>query len=135
MDKLNKGSVIIVEDDMLLSLVQGRIVNKLGYDVVAKAVDGADAIQKVKAYNPDILLMDISIKGSIDGIETVAEIRKFSDVPVIYLSGSSDKISVERARKTGFSDFLIKPVSIEDMSEPLAKAMSERESKRLSQAS
>lgn len=135
MDKHMKGSVIIVEDDMLLSLVQGRIVNKLGYDVVAKAVDGADAIQKVKAYNPDILLMDISIKGSIDGIETVAEIRKFSDVPVIYLSGSSDKISVERARKTGFSDFLIKPVSIEDMSEPLAKAMSERESKRLSQAS
>lgn len=130
-----KGSVIIVEDDMLLSLVEGRIVNKLGYDVVAKAVDGADAIQKVKAYNPDILIMDISIKGSIDGIETVSEIRKFSDVPVIYLSGSSDKLSVERAKKTNYSDFLIKPVSVEDMTEPLEKAMSLRESKMLSQAS
>lgn len=135
MSKHMKGSVIIVEDDMLLSLVEGRIVNKLGYDVVAKAVDGADAIQKVKAYNPDILIMDISIKGSIDGIETVSEIRKFSDVPVIYLSGSSDKLSVERAKKTNYSDFLIKPVSVEDMTEPLEKAMSLRESKMLSQAS
>lgn len=135
MKKVSKGSVVIVEDDMLLSLVEGRIVNKLGYHVVAKSVTGEDAIQQIKAHDPDVVIMDISLKGELDGIETVKRVRSFSDVPVIYLSGSSDKISVERARKTQFTDFLIKPISLGDLVEPMKKALSEKRAKVISHAS
>lgn len=134
MKKVSKGSVVIVEDDMLLSLVEGRIVNKLGYHVVAKSVTGEDAIQQIKAHDPDVVIMDISLKGELDGIETVKRVRSFSDVPVIYLSGSSDKISVERARKTQFTDFLIKPISLGDLVEPMKKALSEKRAKVISHA-
>ncbi len=115
--------ILIVEDDMLLSLVEERLVLKLGYSVAGKAVSGEEAIEKTKNLDPDLILMDISLRGKLDGVETMKLIRKFSSVPVIYLSGNSDKISVERAKKTGFVDYLIKPVTENDLNTPIAKAL------------
>ena len=118
-EKLHK--ILIVEDDMLLSLVQKRLVEKLGYTVLGKAETGEQAIEMVKDLSPDLVMMDISLKGNMDGIQTMHQIRQFSDVPVIYLSGNSDKHSIERARKTGYVDYLVKPVAESDISYPLRK--------------
>jgi response regulator of citrate/malate metabolism len=124
MEKTNiKGTVIIVEDDMLLSLVEERIVEKLGFNVIAKAVSGEEAIIKIKKYQPDVVVMDISLKGDIDGIETVGRIRSFTNVPVIYISGNTDKQHIARAKKTGFVAFLVKPLSHNDMVLPMEKAI------------
>lgn len=119
-----KGKVLIVEDDTLLSLVEERLIVNLGYKVVDKAVSGKEAIEKVKIHHPDVVIMDLSLEGSMDGIETMKAIKTFSDVPVIYLSGSSDKHHMERAKKTNVIDFLYKPVSAEQIVLPLKKAMS-----------
>lgn len=115
--------VLIVEDDMLLSLVEERMIVRLGYRVVGKAVSGEEAIEKVKNLCPDVIVMDISLKGQLDGIETMNKIKTFSDVPVIYLSGNSDKHNMQRAKKTNFIDYLIKPVTVEELEKPLQKAM------------
>jgi CheY-like chemotaxis protein len=124
-----------VEDDMLLSLVQGRIITRLGYEVVAKVVTGEDAIQKIKVLDPDVVIMDINLKGEIDGIEAMSRVRSFSDVPVIFLSGNSDKQTVEQAKKTGHAHFLLKPVSTGDLREPLRRAVNRKRSKTLTHAS
>lgn len=126
MEKSHKGSVLIVEDDMLLSMVEERLITRLGFDVIGKVDKGADAIEKTAELNPDIIVMDISLKGDMDGIETMERIRKESSVPVIYLSGSSDRYSYERAKKTGFTDYLTKPVTSGDLKEPLSLALSQR---------
>jgi CheY-like chemotaxis protein len=126
MEKDHKGSVLIVEDDMLLSMVEERLIKKLGYDVVAKVTKGSEAVDKVENLNPDIIIMDINIKGEMDGIETMQTIRKKSDVPVIYLSGSGDRYSYERAKKTGFTDYLTKPVTGDDLEEPLQTALQQK---------
>ncbi len=118
-----KGKVLIVEDDMLLSMVEERLIKRLGFDVVGKVTKGCEAIEKVEELNPDIVVMDISLKGDMDGIEAMEVIREKSDVPVIYLSGSGDRYSLERAKKTGFTDFLTKPVTGGDLKEPLYMAM------------
>lgn len=118
-----KGRILIVEDDMLLSLVEERLILKLGYSIAGKAVSGDEAIQKTKDLDPDLILMDISLRGQMDGVETMKMIRKFSNVPVIYLSGNPDKLSVERAKKTNFVDYLIKPVSESDLNIPIARAL------------
>ncbi|MEX2368505.1 MAG: response regulator, partial [Balneolaceae bacterium] len=86
------------------------------------ASSGHEAIRMTSELNPDILLMDISLNGEMDGIEAVEEIRKNSSVAVIYLSGNSDKFNYERAKKTGFISYLVKPVTQEDLKEPLLKA-------------
>lgn len=120
-DKTIKN-VLIVEDDMLLSLVEERLIEKMGHKVVAKVGTGKEAIDKAKELTPDIILMDIVLKGDIDGIEAMEEIRKHSNVPVVYLSGNSDRFNFERAKKTGFTDYLVKPITSNDLYKPFEKA-------------
>ena len=120
-----KGRVLIVEDDLLLSMVEERLIQNLGYSVVGKAEKGSEAVSKVAELNPDIVIMDISLKGEIDGVETMQKIRENSNVPVIYLSGSADRYHYERAKKTGFAEFLEKPVTSGDLEEPLHEALNQ----------
>lgn len=124
MKRLNrKARVCIVEDDKLLALVEKRLVEKLGYEVVGQAATGEDAIRMVQDLEPDIIIMDISLKGSMDGIETVERIRQeHYPLPVIFLSGNSDRMHLERAKKAGFTDYLVKPVTLQELSAPLLKA-------------
>ncbi|WP_138432060.1 response regulator [Fodinibius saliphilus] len=123
MSSKSNGRILIVEDDLLLSMVEERLIQKLGHDVVGKAESGLEALDKVSELNPDVVIMDISLDGDLDGIETVQKIREESDVPVIYLSGSSDRYQYERAQKTGCVEFLTKPITGGDLKEPLSKAL------------
>ncbi|MDX1639917.1 MAG: response regulator, partial [Balneolaceae bacterium] len=102
--------ILIVEDDMLLSLVEERLIEKLGYRVAGKTGSGREAVQMVKDVQPDLILMDIILKDDMDGIEAMEQIREISDVSVIYLSGNSDRYNYERAKQTDFVDYLVKPV-------------------------
>lgn len=126
MDINNSSRVLIVEDDMLLSMVEERLISNLGYNVVDKVRSGSEAIKKVFELNPDLIVMDISLKGDMDGIETMEIIRKDSEVPVIYLSGSSDRYDYERAKKTNFTGYLVKPVTSGDLKKPFEKALGRR---------
>lgn len=122
MNKQSVKNVLIVEDDMLLSLVEERLVEKMGHEVVAKVCCGRDAIDKARELSPDIILMDIVLKGDMDGIQAMEEIRKHSNVPVVYLSGNSDRFNYERAKKTGFVDYLVKPINSNDLYKPFENA-------------
>ena len=83
--------VLIVEDDFMICLVNKKSIELMGHTVVGSVTNGADAIKITKQLNPDVILMDIRLKGDMDGIDTMNEIAKFSNVPVIYLSGNSDE--------------------------------------------
>lgn len=130
----SKYKVLIVEDDMLLSLVEERLLSRMGYDVVGKAIAGEEAIQKAIMLNPDVIMMDIFLKGEMDGVQAMEEIRKVSDVPVIYLSGNSDKFNYERAKKTNFIEYLVKPITSDDLVKPLNKALKLDTKKKLNRA-
>ena len=125
MGKNTARKVLIVEDDMLLSLVEERLIQKLGHTVVGKVTSGEEAIEKSKELNPDLILMDIVLKGKMDGIEAMEKIREDSDVPVIYLSGNSDRYNFERAKKTNFTEYLVKPITTNDLKEPLELAFND----------
>lgn len=113
--------ILIVEDDMILSMVNKHYVESLGHQVVLSVRNGLDAIAAAKKYNPDIILMDIRIEGEMDGIEVMEQIQNFSDVKVIYLTGNSELSTKHRAEKTNMLDFCIKPVSIDDIKAAIEK--------------
>ncbi|MGZ3864916.1 MAG: response regulator [Bacteroidia bacterium] len=107
--------VLVVEDDSMLSFMHKKILEKMGHKVVATVNCGEDAITAAKEHEPDIILMDLILKGRMDGVETMTTIGKFSPVPVIYLSGNSYEDYKERAAKTNMIAFCSKPVHIEGL--------------------
>ncbi len=109
----NQKTVMIVEDDLILNLLYESYLEKLGYGAEGELVYGKTAIEVAKRIKPDLILMDISLEGNMDGIDAMLEIRKFSDVPVIYITGNSDPYHVERAKETNYIDYLVKPIEFD----------------------
>ena len=114
--------VMIVEDDLILNLLYESYMEKLGFDTEGELVYGKTAIEMAKEFKPDLILMDISLEGDMDGIDAMLEIRKFSDVPVIYITGNSDKAHQIRAEDTNYTDYLIKPIEFNELKTSLTKA-------------
>ncbi|HEX4351423.1 MAG TPA: response regulator, partial [Polyangiales bacterium] len=103
-------TVLIVEDERVVAKDLQRSLINLGYDVPTTAASADDAIRAASERCPDLVLMDIRIKGALDGIDTAGILRSRFDVPVIYLTAYADDATVERAKKTEPHAYLLKPV-------------------------
>ncbi len=115
-------NILVVEDDKVLSLLLTRMVEKTGNAVIGSAVAGSEAIQKAEKLSPDLILMDIMLEDDIDGIDAMLEIRKKNlDTPVIYITGNSDIYNRERAKKTNYIEYLVKPISYDLLKETINK--------------
>lgn len=119
-----KKKVIIVEDDLILNLLYESYLERLGFQTEGELVYGKTAIETAKKIDPDLIIMDISLEGEIDGIEAMNKIRQFSDVPVIYITGNSDPYHVERSKDTNPLDYLTKPIEFEDLKVSIDKHFS-----------
>lgn len=108
-------TVMVVEDDLILNLVYKKYVRSLGFILVGQPISGKEAIETAKREKPDLIIMDIGLQGELDGIETIQEIRKFSDCPLIYLSANSSAYYKSRAKQLGYHEFLVKPVGFHDL--------------------
>ncbi|MCP9292744.1 response regulator [Gracilimonas sediminicola] len=120
--------IIIVEDDKVLSLLLSKMIERLNYEVIEIITKGHEAIEKIDALNPDLVLMDIMLEDDVDGIDAMTALReKANDVPVIYITGNSDPLNRERAKTTDFIDYLIKPVSFDELKSTINR-LAEKES-------
>lgn len=102
-------SVFIVEDEKITAEDISEIVTKLGYRVLGTARSGEKALEVLAKDRPDLVLMDIHLSGTIDGIETAGQIRTLYDIPVIFLTAHADDESLERAQVTEPYGYIIKP--------------------------
>ncbi len=100
---------MIVEDEIIIAIDLKIRLENLGYNVLGISVNGRDAIKKTGEKSPDLVLMDILLKGEIDGIEAAKRIRKLYDIPFIYLTGSDDDSLIERSKQTDPSGYISKP--------------------------
>ncbi len=101
--------ILIVEDEAIVLLdIRSRLAG-LGYSIVGTASTGDEAIVKANATRPDVILMDIGLKGDIDGISASETIRKTQDTPIIYLTANSDITTLQRAKITGPFGYVLKP--------------------------
>ena len=104
-----KPKVLIVEDDnVILSIERWRLSN-LGYEICGSAGTGAEAIECVAKMQPDIVLMDITLNGAMDGIETAGQIKKKFNIPVIFVSSHTDGEIITRAKAVNPDGFIKKP--------------------------
>lgn len=108
---MQQKKILIVEDEGVVALSLQSLLTKMGYTIVGTAITGDEAITLAREKHPDVILMDIHIKGSLDGIQTTEKINEFSDVPVIFLTAYADDETVSRALKTRSHSYLVKPVN------------------------
>jgi len=116
-------SVLIVEDELVIAMDLRLSLEAMGYDVPAIAFSGHDAILQAASLKPDIILMDITLKGDMDGISAVEHIQREMDVQVIYVTGNSDESTMERAMHTGPAGYIRKPVIVERLQVEIEKAV------------
>jgi signal transduction histidine kinase len=105
------SKILIVEDSQLVSFHMKNVLEDEGYEVMETLKSGEEAIEFVKHYKPDLILMDIMLDGKIDGIETSIIINEMNDIPIIYLTALFDKETLERANPTFPYSYLNKPFS------------------------
>ncbi len=101
--------ILIVEDESIVALELESRLCDLGYSVCGIVVSGDEAIKLTKEHIPNIILMDINIKGPIDGVQTAEKIKEIFDIPIIFLTAFTDPNTLERAKITGPYGYIVKP--------------------------
>ena len=101
--------ILIVEDELLVSVDLKHILESMDYDVIGSASSGEEAISIAGKTFPDIVLMDIMLKGDLDGIETAVLINNLYDIPIVYLTAYHTSEILERAKKAEPYGYIVKP--------------------------
>ena len=112
MEQVTKKA-IIVEDNLILSVLYENSLREMVFKTVGEIRDGETAVKMVRKYDPDVVIMDILLEGSMDGIQAAHEIREFTDVPILFITGNSDERYMSRAKRVTNSQFLFKPITEE----------------------
>ncbi len=118
-----KSCILVVEDEAIVAMGIKQKLEDLGHQVVDIVFTGEDAVQTALKKEPDLILMDIVLKGNMDGIEAATRIRKKMDIPVIYLTAYSDEEVLERARMTEPYGYIIKPFKKSELNANIEMAL------------
>jgi hypothetical protein len=103
--------ILVVEDEGIVARDLASALTELGYSVPATVATGEEAVDRVRDLRPDVVLMDIRLPGSVDGIQAASSVRREHDIPVIYLTAHSDDETLRRAMQTEPLGYLVKPFS------------------------
>jgi PAS domain S-box-containing protein len=101
--------ILIVEDEALVAISIRKKLEKNGYEVIDISTSGEEALRACNGQRPDLVLMDIKLKGDMDGIEAAERIREMHDLPVIYLTAFSNVEILERAKISAPYGYIVKP--------------------------
>jgi len=118
--------ILVVEDERVVARDIEKRLKKLGYVVPASVASGEAAVEKVAELQPDLVLMDIRLKGRMDGIEAAEQIRDDFDTPVIYLTAYVDDATLQRAKVTEPFGYIVKPFDERDLQVAIEVALRRR---------
>lgn len=127
---MSRANILVVEDEMIVAKdIQNRLI-KLGYNVTGIVDNGKEAIRQAKKIRPDLVLMDIKLKGEMDGVEAAKEIYTCFNIPVIYLTANADKTTLERAKTAEPFGYIIKPFKERELNTTIEITLSKHQLER-----
>lgn len=110
-----KIKILIVEDEAIFAMSMKRVLVKSGYHVIKPVSTGEEAVEKAKQEKPDLIIMDVSLAGKMDGFEAANRIRSLCDSPIIIISGYQKEELSDMIKSVGSSIFLAKPFDPEEL--------------------
>lgn len=120
---MSKTKILVVEDERIVAKDIQNTLRNLGYEVPAVASTGNEAVKKAGEIKPDIVIMDIVLKGDVDGIEAASAIRSLYKIPIIYLTAYEDEETLDRAKITDPLGYILKPYEERDLHTALEIAL------------
>jgi diguanylate cyclase (GGDEF)-like protein/PAS domain S-box-containing protein len=106
---MRKVQILVVEDENIVAKDLQQRLKALGYEIPAVASSGEEAVRKAEESQPDLVLMDIRLKGNMDGVETADIMRRKFNIPVVYLTAYADNHTLQRAKITEPFGYILKP--------------------------
>ncbi len=116
-------NILIVEDDKPSGLILKKLLDKSGYNVINVVESGEEAINSLQTVKPELILMDISLAGDIDGIETAERIYQEHNIPFIYITAGTDDTTFERAKKSLPFNYIVKPFNSKMLNSAIKMAL------------
>jgi CheY-like chemotaxis protein len=110
-----KAKILVVEDEKIVAMDIRKILLDAGYEISSIVYSGEEAITKVRETKPDLILMDILLKGKMTGIDAARIISQYFDVPIIYLTALASDDSLLHAKSRESYGFLLKPFSANEL--------------------
>lgn len=120
---MSKYKILVVEDESIVSKDIQQSLKKLGYDVAGSSATGEKAIELANETKPDLVLMDIMLKGEMSGIDTAEKIKETLNIPVIYLTAYADENTLSKAKVTEPYGYIIKPFKEIDLHTSIEMAL------------
>jgi len=120
-------SIMVVEDEILIAQDIRRVLIGFGYDVLPLVATGSDALRAAETRWPDLVLMDIKLKGTMDGIETAARLQEKHRTAIVYLTSHSDETTLTRATQTNPFGYILKPFTDRELRMCIEVALSKQE--------
>jgi len=130
MSVMGRARILVVEDEGIIAEDLRMGLEEMGYDVVAVASTGEDAVREAQERRPDLVLMDVVLHGDMDGIEAAERIHARLNIPVIYLTAYSDEKILERAKIAEPFGYMIKPIRERDLYSTIEMALFKHEMER-----
>lgn len=115
--------ILIVEDEVITATAIERSLKKLGHEVTGIAISAEEAVDKATATDPDLVLMDVRLKGAMDGISAAQRIQAILDIPVVYLTAHSDPETLKRVLHSKAYGYITKPFTEEHLRDAIQQAL------------
>lgn len=117
---IKKKKILIVEDEFIIALDIEDTLNSMGYDTLNHILTGKKALDKIKSYKPDLVLLDIFLKDNITGLDIAEDLNK-KDIPFVFITASTNDSILNQAKKMKPVDIVSKPITTKKIKEFLSK--------------
>jgi len=124
------AKVMIVEDEIIVAKAIEQSLQSMGYQVVGIASSAGEAVRKIERTQPDLVLMDIKIRGHIDGVFAAQQVQAQFDIPVVYLTALSDEETLKRILRSKPYGYIVKPFRDVDLFSAIETALGRHQSRR-----
>jgi signal transduction histidine kinase len=120
---MNQTRIMVVEDEIIIAMHISETLTNLGYEVSDVITSGEEAIEQAAEIKPDLILMDIMLSGSINGIKVARQIRDSLNIPVVYLTAHTDRITLNKAKETQPFGYVVKPFTERELHTAIEMAL------------
>ncbi len=126
---VKKNKILIVEDEPIIASDIEMTLESLGYEVTGVEENAEDALRSIAEHTPDLVLLDINIEGDVDGVMLAQDINQRFGIPFVYLTSNTDKMTINRVKRTQPAGFIVKPFSEQEIQSVVEIALFETQPK------